>query len=121
MSRRRKYASGRKSYGICQRSGFKVPYKYIVREPGTGLLVDKRMSDGMWNIVDHPQNFSPKDLSDSQILRNATGDENFEFANCDLVRAKLLDENGNDLLNRATGQKLTNIFTKLHFNSFKKV
>jgi hypothetical protein len=55
-----KNASGKYSVGICQRSGFKYPYRDLVVEPGTGWLVHWSMSDGMWNLKDHPQNKSPR-------------------------------------------------------------
>lgn len=67
--RKRKFALGRKARAICDRSGFEVAYRDTVIEPGTGLRVDKRWSDGMWNRVDHPQNFSG-DTSESIALRD---------------------------------------------------
>lgn len=67
--RKRKYASGKMAFVICDRTGFKVPYRNSVVEPGTGLRVDKRWSDGMWNIVDHPQNF-PADVGEAINLEN---------------------------------------------------
>ena len=70
----RRYRKGRKSYGICQRTGFKVRYRNIIREPGTGLIIDKRMSDGRYNAVDHPQNCSARVGPDSVPLENATKD-----------------------------------------------
>ena len=122
MSRKRKYAKGRKSRGICNRTGFEVPYRYIIREPGTNLLIDKRMSDGIWNRVDHPQNYAPKDLTDAQILKNATGNESFVFADADLVYTRLYDEFGNPLLTEENnGEEIFNTFSKIAFNSLKKI
>jgi hypothetical protein len=72
MSKR--YSRGKKARFICDRSGFEYPYSEGVIEPGTGLFVHKSESDGMWNLVDHPQNFSPKDLDDEKGLRNARPD-----------------------------------------------
>lgn len=86
--RKRKYASGKKSFGICDRSGFKVPYKRLVKEPGTGLMVDKRWSDGRWNRVDHPQNFPP-DVGETIGLKNPRPDI------IDPQPNYLVDENGN--------------------------
>jgi len=53
MSRRRK---GRQARFICDRTGREFPYSEAVKEPGTGYVVAKRYSDGMYNLVDHPQN-----------------------------------------------------------------
>lgn len=47
---------GKYSWGICDRSGMKFLRKDMVKEPGTGLMVHKRESDGKWNIVQHPRN-----------------------------------------------------------------
>lgn len=66
------YGKGKRSVGICQRGGHKVPYRYIIEEPGTGLRVDRRWSDGRFNMVDHPQNFPPKFNPDEVPLRLAT-------------------------------------------------
>lgn len=121
MARKRRFAKGRKSRGICERTGFEVPYRKIVVEPGTKLLVENTMSDGRWNRVDHPQNYSPRNLGDGQRLKNATGDENFEFANCDFVYTRLYDHTGQPLLTAVGGDQIFNTFTKLAFNSFKKV
>jgi hypothetical protein len=72
-TRRRKFAQGKKSYAICDRSGFKHRLKDMVLEPGTGLLVYKGWSDGMWNLVDHPQNF-PADVGEAVGLQNPRPD-----------------------------------------------
>ena len=88
---RRRYASGKKSFGVCDRTGFKVPYKKLVKEPGTGILVDRSWSDGIWNRVDHPQNF-PADVGESIGLRNPRPD--FVDANTEF----LIDEDGNIVL-----------------------
>jgi hypothetical protein len=73
-----KYAKGYKAYFICDRSGRKYPYNQAVKEPGTGWKVHWTESDGMWNIVDHPQNFTPHDVSDTIGLRNPRPDINEE-------------------------------------------
>lgn len=123
MSRRRKYARGRKSRAICERTGFEIAYKNLVREPGTNLRVDKRMSDGYYNRVDHPQNFSPKDLTDAQALELATGNENFAFANCNFVQTRLYDEDGSPLLTSSgtEGEQILATFTRIAFNSLKRI
>ena len=41
---------------ICDRSGFKYPITEAVKEPGTGYVVHKSESDGMYSMVCHPQN-----------------------------------------------------------------
>lgn len=71
--RRRKYASGKKARAICDRSGFEHAYKDMVVEPGTGLLVYNKWSDGKWNKVDHPQNF-PADVGEAIGLKNPRTD-----------------------------------------------
>lgn len=85
---KRKWATGRKAYGICDRGGHKVPYHRLVKEPGTGLMVDRTWSDGRWNIVDHPQNF-PADTSDAIALKNPRPDIMLGIPDY------LVDENGN--------------------------
>lgn len=70
---RRRFARGKKARAICDRSGFEIAYKDSVIEPGTGIRVDKRWSDGMWNRVDHPQNF-PADTSENIGLRDPRTD-----------------------------------------------
>lgn len=45
---------------ICQRSGFAYYMDEMVIEPGTGWLVHKSMSDGEYNLVDHPLNHVTK-------------------------------------------------------------
>lgn len=70
----RKYAKGKKAKAICDRGGHEVAYKDTVVEPGTNLRVDRKWSDGKWNRVDHPQNFSPKEAGDAQALRDPRPD-----------------------------------------------
>jgi hypothetical protein len=41
---------------ICDRSGFKHPITEAVKEPGTGYVVHKTESDGLYSMVCHPQN-----------------------------------------------------------------
>ncbi len=72
-SKRRKYASGKNSFAICDRTGFKHRLKDMVTEPGTGLFVYKGWSDGRWNRVDHPLNF-PAPAGEAIGLKNARPD-----------------------------------------------
>lgn len=72
-----KYARGRKARAICQRGGHEIPYRYLVREPGTGFYVDRRWSDGRWNEVDHPANHPPMHYDDERPLRYPTGGTEF--------------------------------------------
>lgn len=69
-----RFARGKKSRAISQRSGFDFPYKRAIREPGTGLIIDSRESDGAYNRVDHPQNFPPRKKGEALGLRNASPD-----------------------------------------------
>lgn len=67
-------AKGKRSFFICERSGFKYPYSEHVVEPGTGLIVHKSETDGIWNRVDHPQNFSARPRPEGVGLKNASPD-----------------------------------------------
>jgi hypothetical protein len=49
-------AKGKYAVAISDRSGFKFPWREMVREPGTGYIVHRSESDGKYNLVDHPQN-----------------------------------------------------------------
>jgi hypothetical protein len=51
-----KKITARIATAISDRSGFRHPMKEMVIEPGTGYLVHRSESDGMWNLVDHPLN-----------------------------------------------------------------
>lgn len=63
-----KWASGRRSKSVCERSGFKFNYKEMVHEPGTNYWVHWTESDGKWSLVEHPQN-RYADLSENIALR----------------------------------------------------
>jgi len=41
---------------ISDRSGFKCKRKDMVVEPGTGIVIHRDESDGIFNLVDHPVN-----------------------------------------------------------------
>lgn len=51
-----KKITGRIAKAISDRSGFRHPISEMVIEEGTGYLVHKSETDGMWNLVDHPLN-----------------------------------------------------------------
>ena len=70
---RKKFAQGKKAFAICDRTGFKHRMRDMVVEPGTGILVYKRWSDGEWNRVDHAQNF-PADTREAIGLKNPRTD-----------------------------------------------
>jgi hypothetical protein len=70
---RRKWASGKRAFVICDRTGFKIPYRRSVVEPGTGIRVDRNWSDGIWNRVDHAQNFSA-DTGEAIAIRDPRPD-----------------------------------------------
>lgn len=70
----RRWAKGKKAKAMCQRSGFIYPHNEMVREPGTGLIVHKSESDGRFNRVDHPQNFSPRARAEGLPLSHASSD-----------------------------------------------
>lgn len=78
---------------ISDRSGFRHPMREMVIEPGTGYLVHKSESDGMWNLIDHPANRIGDFLrtGDPFPVENARPDVNWAA----LVDIELEDENGN--------------------------
>jgi hypothetical protein len=88
------FASGKRSKGLCDRCGFKFPYRKLKMEPGTNLMVDAECYDGRWNRVDHPQNFPPRDLIDAQGLRNPRTDRPI----AEELPDYLLDHNGELIL-----------------------
>lgn len=53
---RKKTRAGTIATAISDRSGFRHPMSEMVVEEGTGWLVHRSEDDGMWNLVDHPQN-----------------------------------------------------------------
>ena len=90
----RRFTRGKKGRFICDRSGMEYPISEAVIEPGTGYMVHKSESDGMWNLVDHPQNFSFHDFSDPKTFKDVRVDRNEEEANFVDV---LLDETGDPI------------------------
>ncbi len=74
----KKYASGKNARAICDRSGYEYPMSEMVVEPGTNYLVHHTMSDGMYSLVDHPQNFPVTKIGDVVGLENPRVDRKFE-------------------------------------------
>lgn len=72
------FARGRTAISICQRSGFKKPYREMVFERGTNTWVHRDEDDEQWNVVEHPQNYPPEKLTERIALRWAHPD-NFDF------------------------------------------
>lgn len=100
MSRRMR---GRVPRFICDRTGFELPYTQAVKEPGTGYVVGRKYSDGMWNLVDHPQNKPPPFRREGRPLPLMRPDINqanqadlITFSSTDLT-SYITDESGNDL------------------------
>lgn len=65
----KRFATGKYAVGICHRSGFKVPWRELVFEPGTNYLVHKSEDDGPNSLVTHPQNFPPEKKTERIALR----------------------------------------------------
>jgi hypothetical protein len=63
-----KFASGKDSYAICDRSGFRYPYK-VMRREWNGLLVGPDQYEPK-----HPQLGPFRKVSDPQALQNARPD-----------------------------------------------
>lgn len=109
----KRYSRGRRARSVCDRGGHEFPYRYLVIEPGTGLRVDRRWSDGRWNSVDHPQNFPPRHLNDEAPLRYPTSED----LPCTLEEltdengAILVDENGAEIATFCESEDLTLILT----------
>lgn len=67
-----RYSRGKHAIGICQRTGFEVPYQRL-RQEWNGLLVDSEV----WEEK-HPQLTPPRFLDDAEALRRPSppvGDE----------------------------------------------
>jgi hypothetical protein len=87
---------------VSDRSGFRHPMSEMVIEPGTGWLVHRSESDGMWNEVDHPLNHVQKfvDYGDPFPIENARPEQTFEldYLAIDATGVEALtDENGSPL------------------------
>lgn len=88
------FASGKNAWSICQRSGLRFPYREMVVEQGTGLIVHYSESDGAYNRVDHPQ-LHLKGVSDRIGLERPTPDINDEIL-------YLTDQSGNYVVGLGT-------------------
>ena len=75
----RRFSSGKNAFAICDRSGFKYPYKEMVKEPGTGLFVHRSLTDGKWNRVTSPRNYPPPARRESIPLKNPRPDRSEPF------------------------------------------
>lgn len=71
----RTYASGQWAIAICDRCGWKYPWKALATEPGTGWKVCSTCNDGRWSLVAHPQNY-PAVGTDAIALPWARPDQN---------------------------------------------
>lgn len=63
------YASGKYSYAVCDRCGFRYPMRDIVTEPKTHFRVCSFCNDGEFNLISHPQNGPFPVTPDPQSLR----------------------------------------------------
>ena len=79
----------RRSY--CQRSGALLPISQLVHEPGTGLLVDRRYNDGVWNKVTTPQKDSPNPSRTEGKVRHKFGPNTDEFLKAGTLLAGMVD------------------------------
>lgn len=70
------FATGKNAISICQRSGFKFPYREMVFESGTNTWVHRSEDDGQWDLVNHPQNYPPEKLTERISLRWAHPETN---------------------------------------------
>jgi hypothetical protein len=74
------FAKGKKAVAIDDRTGFKMPYKEMVFEPGTNYFVHEDESDKNFSLVSHPQNYPPKQLVENVTLKHAYPDTDVSVA-----------------------------------------
>ena len=102
MSRQK--IGGRIAKGICDRSGFRYPMTEMVIEEGTGWLVHRSEDDGMWNLVDHPQNHVQRfvEFGDPFPVENARPEQVFESQEflVDFDGKPLEDKDGSNVASR---------------------
>ena len=93
------FAKGKHARAICDRSGFEYPMSEMVVEAGTNYLVHRSEDDGMWNLIDHPQNYPPTKLGDAIAIENPRVDRQFEnfFTESDGDILQLSDPNNPNL------------------------
>jgi hypothetical protein len=82
------FGSGRKAWSVSDRSGRRFPYREMIKEPGTNLWVHKSESDGIYNMVQHPQGQVKSPRADNQQLEIVRG------FNGRPTMPTLLDQNG---------------------------
>lgn len=94
------YAKGDHSFFICMRSGKKTRQRDGIKEPGTGLLIDKNESDGMWNQKNHPQNKTPRQRLENKPQRFALSGKNEVGLHFLLTESGdyMIDESGQPIL-----------------------
>jgi hypothetical protein len=95
-----RYSKGRHAVFICDRSGFKYPYKEGVIEPGTGFFVHYTENDGKYSLVSHPQNNPRKryQFGDPKPLKNPRPEINLD--------TDFLSTEGGDLMTTEEGDTL---------------
>jgi len=69
------YATGKWAVAMCDRCGWKKPWKALQTEPGTNWKVCSDCNDYGYSLVAHPQNY-PADVKDAIALRWARPDQN---------------------------------------------
>jgi len=75
------YASGKYSWSLCDRCGFRFRYLQIGSEIGTGWRVCSTCNDGIYNLNTHPQNRPPPVFPDPQAIRYPRPDVNLVVGN----------------------------------------
>lgn len=70
------FASGKYSWSLCDRCGFRFRYLQIQSEMGTRWRVCSVCNDGQYNLVTHPQNKPPPVFPDPQGIRFPRPDVN---------------------------------------------
>lgn len=89
------FASGKYSWSLCDRCGFRFRYLQIRSERGTGWRVCSICDDGEFNLMTHPQNRPPPVFPDPQSLRFPRPDVNLGVGNDPNDEQQLpLDEGG---------------------------
>lgn len=72
------FSSGKHSWAICDRCGFRFKYNELLFEPGTKWRVCRTCNDKGFSLVTHPQNQPPPVWPDPQALRNPRPDVTME-------------------------------------------
>lgn len=68
------YALGKRSYGFCDRCGFRAPLAKLKTETVAGRIQNNRVCGRCWD-VDHPQNWQGRyPIDDPQALRDPRPD-----------------------------------------------